>query len=96
MGNNRVASSQGKVREIQGQGKVRKFCSVMEFFNFEKRQGNLGKSSESPGKLTFLSRAYKVKRSHDVTNWKHMCIAIQQKSKCNVHLEDPTLEAYTI
>ena len=47
----------------------------------------MGKSLESQGKLTFLSHVHKVKRSHGAINWKPMCIAIQQKLKCNVDLE---------
>ena len=57
----RVATGQGKVREIQGQGNSG---------NFEKGQGNLGKSLESQGILPFLSCAHKIKWSHDATNWK--------------------------
>ena len=36
-----VASGQEKIREIQGQGKVKEFCWVREFLNFEKKvRGN--------------------------------------------------------
>ena len=66
--------------------KSEKFKLKEKSGNFEKSLGNLGKSFESQPKLT-----RKVKRSHDATNWKCMCTAIQQKLKCNVDVEDPTL-----
>ena len=49
-----VATGQGKVREIQGQGKVREFCvGSGKFEILTKSQGNTRKSLESQGNLTF-------------------------------------------
>ena len=41
------------VREIQGQGKVREFCTGSGTFEILRSQGNTGKSLESQGNLTF-------------------------------------------
>ena len=72
------------IREKSGKFKVRERTG-----NFV--LGIFGKSLESRGKLTFLSCSCKIKRTHDATNWKLMCIAIQQNLKCNVNLKDRTL-----
>ena len=74
------------VREKSGKFKLKEKSG-----NFEKSLENLGKSFENQPKLTFLSCTLKVKQSHDATNWKCMCTAIQQKLKCIVDVEDPTL-----
>ena len=79
------------VREKSGKFKIRESRGILK-----KGQRNLGKSFENEGKLTFLSHARKVKQIRDFKNWKCMGIAIQQKLKCNVDLEDPTLIGYTI
>ena len=67
------------VREIQGEGKV----GILK-----KKLGKFRKILRKSGKISHM---HKVKRSHDATNWKCICIAIQQKLKCNVDLEDPTV-----
>ena len=68
---NMVGTGQGKVREIRNQGKSQGIlCWVREILDFEKSQGNTGKSLESQGNLTFSCH------TRNAVNLNSLCVTI--------------------